>query len=107
MTSDLMLHAVLQMPPDVWRDDCPIDIAQRHSRYLAASQRIEEQENELERLQHKNAELEKRIEAMERGAKTVAYSLNAIMSAGALMDNAIPQIERDFKTLEQMYLKED
>ena len=38
--SDLMLHGVLKMPPEFWRDD-PIDVAQRHSRYNAASYRIE------------------------------------------------------------------
>jgi Mg2+ and Co2+ transporter CorA len=44
--SDLMTHGVLRMPPDMWRDD-PLDIAQRHSRYVAASDRIYELEREL------------------------------------------------------------
>jgi hypothetical protein len=44
--SDLMTHGVLQMPPDMWGDD-PLDIAQRHSRYVAASDRIYELEREL------------------------------------------------------------
>jgi len=37
---DLMLHSVLKMPPELWRDD-PIDVFQRYSRYKAASYRIE------------------------------------------------------------------
>lgn len=37
--SDLMLHAVLRMPPELWNDS-PIDIAQRHGRYVQASERI-------------------------------------------------------------------
>jgi len=44
--SDVMLHGVLNMPPDLWCDS-PIDIAQRHSRYKEASQRIEQLELEL------------------------------------------------------------
>jgi hypothetical protein len=41
-----MLHGVLNMPPNLWCDS-PIDIAQRHSRYKQASQRIEQLEREL------------------------------------------------------------
>jgi len=37
--SDLMLHAVLNMPPDLWNDS-PIDIVQRHGRYVQASERL-------------------------------------------------------------------
>jgi len=44
--SDVMLHGVLNMPPDLWCDS-PIDIAQRHSHYKQASQRIEQLEREL------------------------------------------------------------
>jgi chromosome segregation ATPase len=44
--SDVMLHGVLNMPPNLWCDS-PIDIAQRHSHYKQASQRIEELELEL------------------------------------------------------------
>jgi hypothetical protein len=44
--SDVMLHGVLNMPPNLWCDS-PIDKAQRHSRYREASQRIEQLEREL------------------------------------------------------------
>lgn len=44
--SDVMLHGVLNMPPNLWCDS-PIDIAQRHSHYKQASQRIEQLEREL------------------------------------------------------------
>lgn len=47
--SDVMLHGVLRMPANLWRDD-PIDVAQRHSRYVQASDRIRELEAEIERL---------------------------------------------------------
>lgn len=43
--SDTMLHGILQMPPELWTNDA-IDIAQRHSRYLEASKRIEQLEYE-------------------------------------------------------------
>jgi hypothetical protein len=44
--SNVMLHGVLNMPPNLWCDS-PIDIAQRHSHYKQASQRIEQLEREL------------------------------------------------------------
>lgn len=39
--SDLMLHSVLNMPPELWGDDA-IDKMQRYSRYKEASRRIED-----------------------------------------------------------------
>ena len=39
--SDIMLHGVLNMPPELWSDG-PIDVMQRHSRYVQASQYIDE-----------------------------------------------------------------
>ena len=42
--SDLMLHGVLNMPPDLWVDDA-MDKMQRHSRYVEASKVIEELKN--------------------------------------------------------------
>lgn len=42
-----MLHSILQMPPELWSND-PIDIAQRHGRYLEASKRIIELERQLD-----------------------------------------------------------
>ena len=47
--SDIMLHGVLQMPPELWSDS-PIDVAQRHARYLEASARIEADEKKIEEL---------------------------------------------------------
>lgn len=44
--SDLILHAVLEMPPALWRDD-PLDVAQRHGRYLQASERIKNDAKEI------------------------------------------------------------
>jgi hypothetical protein len=55
--SDVMLHGVLNMPPDLWCDS-PIDIAQRHSRYKEASQRIEQLERELAEVQKQRDILE-------------------------------------------------
>jgi len=39
--SDVMLHGVLNMPPECW-DGSMIDMEQRYSRYLEASRRIED-----------------------------------------------------------------
>ena len=43
-----MLHGVLNMPPELWNNDSPIDVAQRHSRYIEASKRIYELEEQLQ-----------------------------------------------------------
>ena len=47
--SDTMLHGVLLMPPELWTSE-PIDVCKRHWRYMQASERIIEQEQEIERL---------------------------------------------------------
>lgn len=47
--SDTMLHGVLNMPPEIWRDD-EIDKMQRYSRYRQASRRIEDDEREIDSL---------------------------------------------------------
>ncbi len=44
--SDVMLHGVLNMPPELWSGS-PIDVMQRHSRYIQASQYIYELDAEL------------------------------------------------------------
>ena len=44
--SNLMLHAVLNMPPDLWNNS-EIDKAQRHARYKEASQLIENQRKQI------------------------------------------------------------
>ena len=47
--SDVMLHGILRMPPELWRDE-PMQVSQRHGRYLQASDRIEADSREIERL---------------------------------------------------------
>lgn len=37
--SSMMLHAILEMPPALWHDS-PLDIRQRHSAYVRASNHI-------------------------------------------------------------------
>ena len=44
--SDLMLHGVLNMTPDLWRDSS-IDQDQRWSRYVEASKKIKELEAKI------------------------------------------------------------
>lgn len=44
--SDVMLHGVLNMPPELWRND-PLDVLQRHDRYVEASRRIRQLEDTL------------------------------------------------------------
>lgn len=48
--SDVILHEVLCMPPELWGDDT-MDKYQRYQRYLQASRRIEDDGLEIERLQ--------------------------------------------------------
>jgi len=47
--SDVMLLGVLRMPPELWRNN-PLDIAQRHSRYIEAADRIELLQTALEQI---------------------------------------------------------
>lgn len=55
--SDIMLHAVLNMPPELWCDS-PIDVMQRHSRYVQASQYIDELIEQRDKLADKLAKNE-------------------------------------------------
>jgi hypothetical protein len=44
-----MLHGVLNMPPELWIGT-PIDVMQRHSRYIQASEYIKELTEQRDRL---------------------------------------------------------
>ena len=44
--SDLMLFAVLRMPPELWTGEA-IDVRQRHARYIDAADRIEAQQSKI------------------------------------------------------------
>ncbi len=54
-----MLHGVLNMPPELWRDDEP-DKMQRYDRYMQASRKIEDQENQIDKLNKVVSELHKK-----------------------------------------------
>ena len=56
--SDLMLHGVLNMPIDLWNDTF-LNQSQRHSAYIAASKRIYELTDALERIDKNNLNKEK------------------------------------------------
>jgi hypothetical protein len=47
--SDIMLHGVLNMPPELWIGT-PIDVMQRHSRYIQASEYIKELTEQRDKL---------------------------------------------------------
>lgn len=53
--SDVMLHGVLNMPPEVW-GDCSVDKTQRYFRYMEASRRIEDLNLALIALTENNSE---------------------------------------------------
>lgn len=53
--SDTMLLGVLRMPPELWTDS-PIDVRQRHARYMQAAAHIECAAIEIEHLQTELAE---------------------------------------------------
>jgi hypothetical protein len=52
--SDLMLHAVLNMPVEMWRKDSSIDDIQRQSRYFEASNLIYQQADKIAELEKVN-----------------------------------------------------
>lgn len=47
---DTMLIGVLRMPPDLWSRD-PMDIKQRHGRYIQAADRIEKDADRITALE--------------------------------------------------------
>ena len=53
MMSDVMLHGVLNIPPELWIDS-DIDKMQRYYRYMEASRRIEDLERALQILVNSN-----------------------------------------------------
>lgn len=57
-----MLHGVLNMPPELWNNDSPIDVMQRHSRYVQASKYIDELERELAAVTEQRDRLVKTLE---------------------------------------------
>jgi hypothetical protein len=61
--SDLMLLGVLNMPSTLWTGE-PIDVAQRHSRYLQAAERIESDGKHIAELEQQNTELKANNEAL-------------------------------------------
>lgn len=67
--SDVMLHGVLQMPPELWSGDA-MDVIQRHSRYVQASTRIREDAARI-------AELERQLDACFEDAKIALASKEA------------------------------
>jgi len=64
--SDVMLHGVLNMPPELWSGSL-IDVMQRHSRYLQASQYIGELTEQRDRLVENNNRV---IELLKDGLQT-------------------------------------
>jgi len=80
--SDIMLHGVLRMPPEMW-DNGVIDIAQRHSRYLQASDRIAELESELESLKRERTMLVDKLADTVKLLDDFEYEYDEDSSAGA------------------------
>lgn len=52
---DTMLHGVLRMPPNCW-SGTELDVTQRHSRYIQASERIYELEDKLAQVERERDE---------------------------------------------------
>ncbi|MCP4984544.1 MAG: hypothetical protein GY928_00370 [Colwellia sp.] len=71
--SDVMLHGVLRMPPELWQDT-EIDKQQRHSRYLEASKRIIELEQHIARLDWMRVALDYQAELRERKKMSGSYN---------------------------------
>ena len=80
--SDLMLHAILNIPPDLWRGD-PLDVKQRHGRYVDASQRIKDDEATI-------AALTAKLEAAERRSE---YWKAEHLAGNAVITKQAAQIE--------------
>lgn len=57
--SDVMLLGVLRMPPSIWLDQSALDVAQRHSYYVSAADRIEADAKDIANLRALNEKLQK------------------------------------------------
>lgn len=68
-----MLHGVLCMPPELWTGT-ELDKAQRYSRYLQASRRIEDDEREIERLRLIEAAARNLVAQKGRHNAEIAYN---------------------------------
>ena len=55
--SDVMLHGVLEMPPELWSGD-RMDVLQRHGRYKQASERIRQDAETIRALSERLARVE-------------------------------------------------
>lgn len=73
--SDVMLIGVLRMPPDLW-NGTELDVNQRHSRYIEASERIEADAEKIEQLQTKLAESEATVARLESFYNSLSSHLN-------------------------------
>ena len=62
--SEVMLHAVLNMPIDIWSDD-HLSKIQRHSRYVEASELIRNQDAEIDQLRQQLEAADAEIKRLE------------------------------------------
>jgi flagellar motor protein MotB len=91
--SDLMLHAVLNMPAKIWHKDSTIDDMQRQSRYFKASKLIYQQADKIAELEEERdqilnsaldsesnfCDLKERIAELEKGYEKLRIAVsNAI-----------------------------
>lgn len=77
--SDIMLHGVLNMPPKLWCDS-PIDVMQRHSRYVQASQYIDELDAELTAAREEIAILKSKYADHHSEAERITSEIRAVTS---------------------------
>lgn len=73
-----MLHGVLNMPPELWNDQSPIDVMQRHSRYVQASQYIDELDAELTAAREEIAILKSKYADHHSEAERITSEIRAV-----------------------------
>ncbi len=85
--SEVMLHAVLNMPIDIWSDD-HLSKIQRHSRYVEASELIRNQDSEIDQLRQK-------LEAAEQIIREAREHISVLIEIGQLGFSEIQEPEHD------------
>ena len=84
-----MLHGVLNMPPELWSGS-PIDVMQRHSRYVQASQYIDEL---TEQLDEAREETIRTREFMYHGFAVAQAELTAVRELRDMLAEEVGQLK--------------
>jgi chromosome segregation ATPase len=97
--SDIMLHGVLNMPPELWSDSL-IDVMQRHSRYVQASQYINELDDKLTSAREEIAILKSKYADHHSEADRITYEIKTVTEQ---RDKAQAELDRGLRENQELW----